>query len=309
MDSAFLEGPLLCVSSGLGHWLLSMVVFHQLTKIFQKSVAEKDLLYAANWAVSLLQASVVTVIGIVGCIYTGFDTRATDLPVLVPYGWFNLGYWLYDLLALFHLANFDNIAHGDTDSNCNEMLRDNNQCSEKEKVGQDCHQLDCTQKKHLLGQLVEVVVQLARRVAVFVSWWPGIVAHHLGIVLFMVVGVLSPTRAGQGDGLITLGLLTELSSIFVAARGLLARLGLRKSKWYLAVSICMVFTFFLARILLVPAVIVLYSTQIGALPIQGFFSIPLKCQLGTLAFYLLNSYWFFLMLRGCIKALKNNKID
>ena len=144
---------------------------------------------------------------------------------------------------------------------------------------------------------------------VFVTWWPGIVAHHLGIILFMVVGVLSPTRAGQGDGLITLGLLTEFSSIFVAGRGLLARLGMREGKWYLVVNICMVFTFFLARILLVPAVIILYSTQIGALPLQGFLSIPLKCQLGTLAFYMLNSYWFFLMIRGCLKALKNNKID
>jgi len=80
MGSAFLEGPLLCVSSGLGHWLLSLVAYHQLAKTIP-SVKEKDLLYAANWAVSLLQASVVTVIGIVGCIYTGFNTRATDLPV------------------------------------------------------------------------------------------------------------------------------------------------------------------------------------------------------------------------------------
>ena len=226
--------------------------------------------------------------------------------MLVLYGWFNLGYWLYDLLALFHLANFDNIAHGDKDSNCNDMLRDG-QSAEKEKV--HCYHLNNTQKKHLLDHLVEVVAQLVRRLVVFISWWPGIVAHHLGIILFMAVGVLSPTRAGQGDGLITLGLLTELSSIFVAARGLLARLGLRKSKWYLAVSICMVFTFFLARILLVPAVIALYSSQIGAPPLQGFISIPRKCQMGTLAFYLLNSYWFFLMLRGCLKALKNNKID
>ena len=230
------------------------------------------------------------------------------MQLLVPYGWFNLGYWLYDLLALCHLANFDNIAHGDRDSNFNDMLRDSHSV-EKQKVQQDCCHLDRTQEKRLLDQLVEVVTQFACRVAVFVTWWPGIVAHHLGIILFMVFGVLSPTRAGQGDGLITLGLLTELSSIFVAARGLLARLGLRKSKWTLLVSICMVFTFFLARILLIPAVIVLYSTQIGSLPFQGFLSIPLKCQLGTLAFYLLNSYWFFLMLRGCFKALAKKKTD
>jgi len=307
MGSAFLEGPLLCVSSGLGHWLLSLVAYHQLAKTIP-SVKEKDLLYAANWAVSLLQASVVTVIGIVGCIYTGFNTRATDLPVLVPYGWFNLGYWLYDLLALFHLANFDKTVDGEKDSNCNDML---DQYDEKKDGEQDCFNAPDHQSKlgAFLSHWARVMVQLTFRVMVFVTWWPGIVAHHLGIILFMAVGVLSPTRAGQGDGLITLGLLTELSSIFVAGRGLLARLGMREGKWYLVVNICMVFTFFLARILLVPAVIILYSTQIGALPLQGFLSIPLKCQLGTLAFYLLNSYWFFLMLCGCLKALKNNKID
>ena len=98
--------------------------------------------------------------------------------------------------------------------------------------------------------------------AVFVAWWPGIVAHHLGIILFMAVGVLSPTRAGQGDGLIIIGLLTELSSIFVAARGFLAKVGLRESKWYIGVSIAMVVSFFVARILLVPLVIVLYSRQV-----------------------------------------------
>ena len=128
--------------------------------------------------------------------------------------------------------------------------------------------------------------------AVFVAWWPGIVAHHLGIILFMAVGVLSPTRAGQGDGLIIIGLLTEFSSIFVAARGFLARVGLRESKWYIGVSIAMVVSFFIARILLVPLVIVLYSrqvpmklwnqyhihimSQIGIPTLQGFRSIPLK---------------------------------
>ena len=228
--------------------------------------------------------------------------------MLVPYGWFNLGYWLYDLLALFHLANFDKTLDREKDSNCNDML---DQYSEQKNREQNCYKAPDHQSKlrALLSHLARVVVQSARRVMVFVTWWPGIVAHHLGIILFMAVGVLSPTRAGQGDGLITIGLLTELSSVFVAGRGLLARLGMRGGKWYLVVNICMLFTFFLARICLVPAVVILYSSQIGALPLQGFLSIPLKCQLGTLAFYLLNSYWFFLMLRGCLKALKNSKID
>ena len=245
------------------------VAFQHLSKIF-RSVPEKDLLYAANWAVSLLQVPVSLlhveqiqlISGLCGHCHwdlwlythrirhqshrfagkTSFHWSGwsvlTDwlLQVLVPYGWFNLGYWLYDLFALFHLANLKN-----KDSNSNDMTKGKSHCSNDARL------------------------QLVRRVAVFVAWWPGIVAHHLGIILFMAVGVLSPTRAGQGDGLITLGLLTELSSIFVAARGLLARLGLRESKGYLLVSIGMVVTFFLARILLVPAVIVLYSSQVPKL--------------------------------------------
>jgi len=305
MDYAWMPGPLLCVLSGLGHWFLSWVTYRQLITSFS-SVTEKDLLYAANWAVSFLQASVVTIIGVVGCLYTGFDTSAKDLPVLVPYGWFNLGYWLYDLLALFHLANLDNtIFEKGKDSNWN------NADWEKDA---DSDPLSCAQRREATVPAVPSRVQkalskLARSVAVFVAWWPGIVAHHLGIILFMAVGVLSPTRAGQGDGLIIIGLLTELSSIFVAARGFLARVGLRESKWYVGVSIAMVVSFFVARILLVPLVIVLYSRQIGIPTLQGFRSIPLKCQMGTTAFYMLNSYWFLLMLRGCIKAIRKSKID
>ena len=89
MDYAWMSGPLLCVLSGFGHWLLSwvrtpchpstfrsscelekhnvlcnftpdlyifQVAYRQLITSFS-SVTEKDLLYAANWAVSFLQVT------------------------------------------------------------------------------------------------------------------------------------------------------------------------------------------------------------------------------------------------------------
>ena len=89
MDYSWMSGPLLCVLSGLGHWFLSwvsapchlstirwkcvlkqqnvlcnftldlcifQVTYRQLITSFS-SVTEKDLLYAANWAVSLLQVT------------------------------------------------------------------------------------------------------------------------------------------------------------------------------------------------------------------------------------------------------------
>jgi hypothetical protein len=257
-------GPSLCLASGLLHLLLSQLAARQLAARFP-SVGSTDLLYAANWSVSLLQATAVTTFGLLGSWYTGFDTLATNLPVLVPFGWVNLGYWIYDLLHLFHLANRANTSGPGARS-------------------------------------------LTRRLLVFVRWWPAIVAHHLGIIAFFWFGLLAPTRSGQGDGLIILSFCMELSSVFVAARGLLARLGLRSSRAHLWASLGMVASFLPARVLLVPAVVTLYGRQAGlGGPLQTFGSIPLKCQLGTAAFYGLNCYWFLLMLRGCGKALAGDK--
>ena len=64
--------------------------------------------------------------------------------MLVPYGWFNLGYWLYDLLALSHLANYDKTVEGEKDSNCNDML---DQYDEKKDGEQDCFKAPKHQSK------------------------------------------------------------------------------------------------------------------------------------------------------------------
>lgn len=253
-------GPLVCLASALGHHLASLGILRLLAGQ-HPALAAADLQFAANWAVSMLQAAAVTALGLLACWHTGADTAAADLPLMLPCGWWNLGYWLYDLLALFLLAN------------------------QGREGG------------------------LAGRVGVFVRWWPGMVAHHLGVIAFMALGVLSPTRAGQGGGLIAMGLLTEASSVPVAARGLLARLGMKGRRVYLYTSIAMVATFLAARVVLVPGVVVLYSLQRGLSPAQGFLSIPLKCRLGTAAFYALNLHWFFLMVRGCLRLARGGKLD
>ena len=93
-------GPLVCLASALGHHLASLGILRLLAGQ-HPALAAADLQFAANWAVSMLQAAAVTALGLLACWHTGADTAAADLPLMLPCGWWNLGYWLYDLLALF----------------------------------------------------------------------------------------------------------------------------------------------------------------------------------------------------------------
>lgn len=146
---------------------------------------------------------------------------------------------------------------------------------------------------------------LFERLTKFVKWWPGIVFHHLGIIVFLFLGVIITSRT-RGDGIIGCALLMELSSIFVALRSLLAKLNMKENRLYFLTSLSMVATFFLSRIFLLPFVIHIYCRQSGQSFVQGIKSLPRSCQLGTLSFYLLNLYWFGLMIRGCIKAFRKH---
>jgi len=260
-------GPWLCVSAALANMWLSQVASQSLASYFP-SVPHTDLQYAANWVVSLIQATIVATLGILGCWHTGFDLMEVRIPFLIPFGWLSLGYWLYDLLALFHLSSGGSI-----------------------KVG-----------------LFSYLSELPSRLVAFVRWWPGIVFHHLGILFLIYFGILGSGKKGHGDGIIAMGQLMELSSVFVAARSALAKLNMKTSKSYLAVSLAMVISFFLVRIVLVPSIILLYSQQTGRTVVQGWLSLPAKCQLGTAAFYCLNLYWFMLMIRGCVRVYRR-KVD
>jgi len=148
---------------------------------------------------------------------------------------------------------------------------------------------------------------LIARLTDFVKWWPGIVFHHLGIILFLNLGIIYTSRT-RGDGIIGCALLMELSSIFVALRSLLVKLQMKATRAYVVTSVSMVATFFLSRIFLLPYVLHVYCRQSSQSFIQGITSLPRSCQLGTCSFYLLNLYWFSLMVKGCVKALRNRSL-
>jgi len=256
-------GPYLCITAALINLWLSESIAKSLRSSYP-SLPHIDVLYTANWCVSLIQAAGVALLGILGCWHTGFNIIDARIPFLIPFGWASLGYWIYDLLALFNITS-----PGSTKAGIKSYMK-----------------------------------ELPRRIGAFIRWWPGIIFHHLGILILIYYGILGDGKRGHGDGVIAMGQMMELSSIFVAARSALAKLNLKASGAYLGVSIAMVISFFLVRIVLLPSIFILYGQQTNRSAIQAWFSIPIKCQLGTAAFFCLNLYWFMLMVRGSVKVFK-----
>ena len=230
-----------------------------------------DILYAANWLVSLVHALITMLVGVVLCYESGLVLMDVQLSLLYPYGWLSLGYWLYDLISLALLAN--KTSHPTVPA----------------KPG-----------------VSQVVRRAVHQVVTLIRWWPGMVGHHIGVITFLWVAVLNTDRQ-RGDGMVAVSFIMEFSSVFVAARSALARLGFKNTSIYLWISICMVAAFLLGRIVLVPGVIYLYSMQQGMNMVQGVLSMPRQCVIGTIMFYGLNCYWFALMVKGCVKVLKKQK--
>ena len=139
-------------------------------------------------------------------------------------------------------------------------------------------------------------------VFLFVKWWPMLVVHHVAIVGVVIPAIVMPSRV-RGDGIIGMSFLMEWSSLFVAARSALSRLGYKETLLYRVVGLSMVVTFFLVRILLLPAAVYLYSSQADVTVYQGIVQLPNICKVGTAAFCSLNLYWFSLMVMGIRKAL------
>lgn len=69
----------------------------------------------------------------------------------------------------------------------------------------------------------------------------------------------------------------EASTPFVSLRGVLSKMGLKNSKWYIANGLVMLVVFFLCRVAMFPYVIYLYAKSVGL----DFFTVRLKLEEGV----------------------------
>ena len=83
---------------------------------------------------------------------------------------------------------------------------------------------------------------------------------------------------------------------------------------YFLNSSLLVITYFMVRILPLPLVLYLYGSTTGSIVSMSFYEIPLiilrifvtipmKCQLGCVVFYSLQSYWFMNIFRSWIRTV------
>jgi len=147
---------------------------------------------------------------------------------------------------------------------------------------------------------------------VYESFWNEswlLIIHHLLLPL-VLYPLLTVYEAALGDCLIGLAFMMEASTPFVSARAILELLGMKRSTPYVVNGIAMLVVFLLCRVLLMPYTYYLYGQQIGASTLDTvLYHVPKVCTSFMLFFFVMQLYWFGLMVRGAAKMLTSQKAE
>lgn len=130
--------------------------------------------------------------------------------------------------------------------------------------------------------------------------------HHLA----MISGIFLCLYYELFVSFVVYRLLSELSTPFVNWRSFLQELGDKKSRWYTTAALGMLVSFFLCRVLVIPWH---EYTLFAALLSNEASTVPLILKtimvLNSVPFDLLNSYWFYKILKGAAKYLFPQKVS
>lgn len=127
--------------------------------------------------------------------------------------------------------------------------------------------------------------------------------HHMFIGSYGLI-VISSWRGGLGDCVFSFFFLMEFSTPFVSFRSILSILNLKKTKIFMINGLLMLITFFIFRIIMLPALLWKYS-QIVNLPfLTAVMKLPLGCQLSIIALFVPQFYWFHLMIKVALRVSK-----
>lgn len=136
-----------------------------------------------------------------------------------------------------------------------------------------------------------------------------VVLHHFAMVFFFFPVVLRVQS--MGNFMAGCFFIMELSSIFVNFRFILVKINLKNSRIYIQNGLCMLFTFGLCRILIFPFMYVVYTVQQSSILNLSYSEtlkrIPYICNLSCLFLFGLQTYWFFLIVKGTLKTLSNER--
>ncbi|XP_066149287.1 TLC domain-containing protein 3A isoform X1 [Euwallacea fornicatus] len=223
----------------------------------------------SNKCVSAVQALFCCFTGLTSVQYScSRDVLRTSHYVSEAYAWFGAAYFFYDLWSMYTVwsAKFEQMSQP---------------------------QMNGAQNKILLK---------AMRVTAYLSSNFLMVFHHVFIGCFGFL-VITYLRGGLGDCFFGFVYLMEASTPFVSLRGILTKLGLKNSKWYVANGLAMLSTFFIFRVAMFPYVINLFAQAIQVDFFTAVKRLPRNCLISISLLLFPQIYWFLLMLKGATKLL------
>uniref|UniRef100_A0AAR5Q8J8 TLC domain-containing protein n=2 Tax=Dendroctonus ponderosae TaxID=77166 RepID=A0AAR5Q8J8_DENPD len=129
-----------------------------------------------------------------------------------------------------------------------------------------------------------------------------IVFHHVFIGCFGFL-VITYLRGGLGDCFFGYIYLMEFSTPFVSFRGILSKIGLKKSRWYVVNGLAMLITFFIFRVAMFPYVVNLFAQSINVDFFTAVKKLPKNCLISISLLLFPQIYWFLLMANGAVHVL------
>ncbi|XP_061682476.1 ceramide synthase-like isoform X2 [Syngnathoides biaculeatus] len=137
------------------------------------------------------------------------------------------------------------------------------------------------------------------------SYWLTVL-HHLAVLgILLPIGVFY--RRGLGDFFIGCLFITELSVAFASISKIIVQVGLENSRLHKINSILVLLTFLMCRIFIFPYMYWKYGHDFG-IPLHKVpFHLPWHCNVGNVAIFLPQLYWFYLQLKKAQRVFRHKK--
>lgn len=226
-----------------------------------------DVYDISNKCVSAVQALFCCLTGLTSVQYScPRDILKTSHYMSEAYAWFGAAYFFYDIWSMFKVWS-----------------------------------AKMTQPQ--LNGVTNQIMLKTMKVTAYLSQNFVIVFHHMFIGCFGFL-FITYIRGGLGDCFFGFIYLMEASTPFVSLRGILSKMGLKKSKWYIANGLVMLATFFIFRVAMFPYVINLFAKTIQVDFITAVMTkLPRNCLISIALLLFPQMYWFYLMMKGATQIL------
>ncbi|XP_017773410.1 PREDICTED: protein FAM57A isoform X2 [Nicrophorus vespilloides] len=247
-------------------------------------LSTSDVLDISNKIVSSVQALLSCLTGLTICSYScNRNILRTSHFISHAYSWFGASYFFYDIWSMYkvHVTTPPGQINTPSAQMNTPVPPPNSECAP-----------------------ISGLTKFFR----YIRLNPIIVGHHLFIGIFGFL-VIIYFRGNLGDCVFGFVFLMEASTPFVSLRSVLSRFSMKSTKFYIYNGFTMLIVFFLCRVIMFPYVMYMYAKSVNMDYISAMMSLPTGCKVSISILMLPQLYWFYLMIKGATKILKEPKTN